>query len=165
MIKTLAIIILLFSLPPNAALELKEVRELFYKATESRKVAEEFREKMTVANEQLPVFLGYKAMAEMLMANYSFNPINKISYFNKGKDLLEKSVKLAPKSAELRFLRFSIQTNAPSFLLYKSSIEEDKKVILQYLQTATSDVDLDKRMREYLLESTYCSEQEKKSIK
>ena len=53
------------------------------------------------------------------------NPIEKLIYFNKGKELLEDAINQDPKSVELKFLRYSIQQNLPKFLLYHDNIEKD----------------------------------------
>ncbi len=57
------------------------------------------------------LFAGYKACATMMMANYAFSPLRKLSYFSKGKNLLEKSIIIQKENIELRFLRFMIQTD------------------------------------------------------
>ena len=53
---------------------------------------------------------------------------------------------------ELRFLRFAIQTNVPSFLNYDSNIEEDKNFLL-VKTPGLSDVALKKMISDYLLQS------------
>ena len=86
----------------------------------------------------------------MIMAKHVFNPFSKLSYFNKGKLILEKAIQAEGKNVELRFLRYSIQTNVPAFLGYKSNLKNDynflkqaipgikdsvlKKIITSYLQ-------------------------------
>ncbi len=78
-----------------------------------------------------PLFLGYKAGANMIMAKHVRNPISKISWFNKGKKMLEAAIKADMKDVELRCLRFGIQSNVPSFLNYKEDINLDRKFILK----------------------------------
>ena len=77
-----------------------------------------------------PLFLGYKASATMMMARYVSNPFSKLSYFNKGKKMLEKAVSAEKNNIELRSLRFLVQSNVPSFLGYKSDIDADKLFII-----------------------------------
>lgn len=69
----------------------------------------------------------------MMMANHVFNPYSKLSYFKKGKDLLEKAIKADKTNVELRFLRLSAQTKSPSFLGYDDHIAVDKKFLKQSL--------------------------------
>src|SRR5690606_31497226 len=54
----------------------------------------------------------------------------KLSYFNKGKKMLESAIAANKESVELRFLRFMVQANAPIFLNYTANIETDKAFIL-----------------------------------
>ncbi|HEY5367973.1 MAG TPA: hypothetical protein VIJ75_03195 [Hanamia sp.] len=77
-----------------------------------------------------PLFLGYIGCATMMMAKHVFSPFSKMSYFKKGKVMLENAIKADDKNFELRFLRFTAQTNMPSFLGYHDNIETDKKFIL-----------------------------------
>lgn len=83
------------------------------------------------------------------MANHVFNPVTKLRYFNNGKSILENAIAKAPANTELRYLRLTIQLNAPSFLGYNKMIEADK-MFLQKNVTATEDADLKKMITDYL---------------
>lgn len=67
----------------------------------------------------------------MMMAKHVVNPFAKLSYFKKGKNMLEKAIEADSENVELRFLRYAAQTNAPSFLGYDDHIAGDKKFLLQ----------------------------------
>lgn len=69
----------------------------------------------------------------MLMAKYVFNPFSKFSYFKKGKNMLEKAVHADKNNIELRFLRYTIQTNIPAFLGYNDDLETDRLFLKQSL--------------------------------
>lgn len=99
----------------------------------------------------------------MMAAKYTLNPISKMNSFKKGKSLLEAAVKQDPAHLEIRFLRFSIQTNLPSFLGYDAHIQEDKRFLLKQV-AATEDKDLKNKVIQYLSSSKYCTEEEKKNI-
>ena len=91
-------------------------------------------------------------MACLLMAKNSFNPIKKWNYFSKGKLLLESAINDNNMSIELRFLRFSAQLNAPTFLNYSSNVKEDKKMIIKSFSLLT-DTDLKVKIVNFLLEN------------
>ncbi|WP_099371356.1 hypothetical protein [Sphingobacterium sp. 1.A.5] len=76
-----------------------------------------------------PINLGYLGGLQTIWANHVFNPINKLKTFKEGKNNIEKAIKLDPEKVELRFIRLSIQKNAPSFLGYNSNINSDKEFI------------------------------------
>lgn len=65
-----------------------------------------------------------------MMAKYVSNPFRKLSYFKGGKQLLEKCVSADTENAEIRYLRLTVQSNAPSFLGYNQSITVDKQFLL-----------------------------------
>ena len=106
---------------------------------------------------------GYKACATMMMANYVFNPFRKLSYFSKGKSLLEKSIAADKENIELRFLRFSIQNNIPSFLGYKGSINTDKIFLMNRL-FILKDVQLKQMIISFLKKSDYVTSLEKQKL-
>lgn len=73
--------------------------------------------------------LAYLGALETIWAKYVNNPFSKLSTFKKGKGKIEAAVKKAPNNLEIRYLRLSVQKNAPSFLGYKSNINEDTEFI------------------------------------
>jgi hypothetical protein len=133
MISLVFLLVFSFSSPhPSPPVTLPEIRSMYIKATEDEKTCKELIALLKPFNEvNNPLFSGYKAGATMIMARHSINPITKLSWFNKGKRMLETAIKADNKNVELRCLRFGIQSNIPSFLGYKHDIPDDKKFILQ----------------------------------
>ena len=86
----------------------------------------------------------------MLMAKHVINPFSKLSYFKKGKLMLENAIKADYTNVELRFLRYTIQTNVPGFLNYTSEKNLDRTFIAQSLPKL-KDQDLKKIISEFLL--------------
>jgi hypothetical protein len=93
-----------------------------------------------------PVLIGYKGANEMIQAKYTWNPIEKWTRFNKGKALLQLAVSRDNTNLETRFLRFSIQSNIPSFLSYKAQMDTDKRFII--MSTPHS---IDRRLKEIII--------------
>lgn len=109
--------------------------------------------------------LAYYAAAEMTSAQYKINPASKISAFNSGKKILETAVKKDPANIEIRYIRFTIQSNAPSFLGYNKAVKEDRSYILNNLQDLKSkDIELFSHICAYFLTQVKLNEQEKKAI-
>lgn len=139
-----------------------KIRDLYYKASVDKDDAETFYKTIHSAL-KLDKYLiaGYQGMSHMIKANFAFNPYNKLSYFIKGKNLLDEAISSDSKNIELRFLRFSVQTNAPAFLGYSGKINEDKKeIMLAYHQL--TDEDLKTRIKKFMNESSSVSKAEKK---
>lgn len=64
-----------------------------------------------------------------LMAKYSSNPYSKLKYFNQGYAGLNKMVVADPSNVELRYHRYMIERNAPSFLIDTDHTKRDLQVI------------------------------------
>ncbi len=111
---------------------LPQIRSMYIKANDNEKTCKELIALLKPYDESNnPLFYGYKAGANMIMAKHTINPISKMSWFTKGKKMLETAINADKKDVELRCLRFGIQSNIPSFLSYKQDIYIDKKFILQ----------------------------------
>jgi hypothetical protein len=106
---------------------ISDVRSLFEQAAEQKSSCIKLIKLLEPYNEiNYPVLTGYKACGIMMMAKHVPNPFSKLSYFRRGKRMLEKVIAVNDEVVELRFLRYSIQTNTPSFLGYNDHISEDK---------------------------------------
>lgn len=155
---------LLFYVLATAQPQLLQMRENCYKASVDSKEADRFYKSFEGMAAPTPVQNGYKAIAELMICNHAYNPYKKMSYFSKGKNTLESAIKTDPSSPELRFLRYSVQTNDPSFLGYNKNVEEDRSIIIRALQKKQVDEDLHRRIENFLLESPKTSPAEKQNI-
>lgn len=113
------------------SISLSEVRMLFQKSATEQASCKKMIDILKPYNETNNISLaGYKACAKMMMAKYAINPINKLANFSQGKKLLEKCIAINKENVELRFLRFTIQCNAPIFLGYNTCIKQDKLFLI-----------------------------------
>lgn len=135
---------------PTFGYDMVALRNQLYHAHQDRAVAAdfiaEFENKNTGNN---PLLTGYKAMAYMLWANYSWNPVHKFAYFKKGRKILDEAIKMDKQNVELRYLRYAIQTNVPPFLGYTENRNEDRQLMVTALEHI-QDPDLKHRIRKYL---------------
>ncbi|MGJ1410769.1 hypothetical protein ACR78Z_13945 [Sphingobacterium thalpophilum] len=81
----------------------------------------------------------YCAAYEILLAKHMGNPFKKISQFKEGKRHLEELIDENPEHIEARFIRWSVQVHAPSFLGYKDNILEDKNFLIKNLHKLPSE--------------------------
>ena len=84
------------------------------------------------------VYLAYLGGLQTIWANHTINPISKLRTFNKGKKNIEMAVEMASDDIEIRFIRLSVQKNAPTFLGYHQQIEVDEAFIKKHKQDITS---------------------------
>ena len=144
---------------------INEIRMLYEKAANDEKACIQLIDLLTPYNEiNNPLLFGYKAVATMLMAKHVFFPFTKLSYFNKGKKMLGKSIEADAKNVELRFLRFTMETNVPSILGYTADIKNDKNFILN-LYPGIKDPLLKNFMLPVLQKSDHISANEKRLLK
>lgn len=147
--------------------EILLLRKLFEDSAISSSSATNFYEQTRkITPQSTSTLIGFKAMSELMMCNHVFSPLSKLSYFNSGKKLLETAIQKDPKNIELRFFRFSTQSNVPALLNYSSNINEDKLILMNYLKINNSitDKDLYQRIKTYMLKSSYCSSSEKQQL-
>jgi len=144
--------------------KVETVRTLFYEASVNKSAAAKFQKALSVVDKNSsPVLLCYKGVAEMMQAKHVLSPFNKLAKFKNGKSMIEESISRDPDDLELRFLRFSIQSNLPAFLNYDSQIPGDKKKLINGY-SRIKDVELRRRVVEYLSTSKYCTVDELKKI-
>ncbi len=120
------------------AVKIDKVRDSFFSMNESTDGALNlyFRLKPLDLTEH-PVLLAYRGASSAASAGSVSGIQKKLKYFNSGKEELEKAVQLKPNDPEVRFLRLATQLNAPGFLGYNSSVEEDKKLIVGLISKST----------------------------
>jgi hypothetical protein len=129
LIAALVISIMCVALP-----DIVQVRAMYSRAPASEKNCKALLELLNpISEKQNPLLGGYKGCATMIMAKHAFNPFTKLSYFNKGKKILEQAVATDTSNVELRYLRFTIQTNSPTFLGYNGMLAADRSFLLRKL--------------------------------
>jgi len=145
--------------------EVATLRKLYYEAAENKTAVKKLSALLAKVNDNSDaILIGYRGATEMMEAKYAFNPVTKLSRFNKGKNYLEKAIKKEPKQVELRFIRFSIQTNLPSFLGYNDHIKIDKDALINSV-VKIDDKQLKNNIIDYLIISKQCNQEEIKKLK
>ncbi len=136
--KILAILLVFLSTTAEDVISLEEIRSSYKICNESKEKAEQFFELTNKALQNKgAIYKGYHGAALALKASYSWNPFNKLSYFNKGKKMIDEAIQLEPDNIELRMIRLSIQSNAPKIAGYYQNIEEDKKFMLENIENVS----------------------------
>ena len=146
----MSFLLLLSSLYPANEPSVGSIRLKFHNSTSSEGICKALIMQLEPYNERNnPLLLGYRAGATMIMAKHSLNPFSKLSYFKKGKAMLERAIQAENNNVELRFLRYTIQTNVPSFLGYSSELVKDRS-FLQQSVSGLRDPELKKIITSYL---------------
>lgn len=163
--KFLVLLLLFTGLNPGSEPKVTELRALYFRSATDKAAADKLLALVSATKEKaLPVLICYKGVAELMQAKYGMNPVAKLRRFKTGKMWIEKALKEDPDHGEMRFLRFSIQTNLPAFLGYNEQIDVDKKFLLSKVNDF-KDLDLKQRTLKYLSASKYCSTEEQARMK
>lgn len=139
-IRILLFFLMISSQVSGQELNLLKIRKEYSSAVNDKDICENnlnlLRSKAKATTEK-----GYLAVYEMVYAKHMGNPFKKLGQFKKGKNLLESLIGQEPNNVELRFIRWSVQTHAPSILNYSADIKEDKKFMINNLYSLqNSDV-------------------------
>lgn len=158
----LVLFLMNFSTPLfSNVIPLQDIRKWYIEALQSEKNADVALEKIDniiLTNQNNAQLIGYKGAIMGIKAKHAFNPVSKIGYLNQSKDYLSSAIKLDPKNAEIRFLRFSMEHYIPSWLGYSTHLSEDKKVIIANLTKADEKVKL--VISKFLKECGRCTQEE-----
>jgi hypothetical protein len=155
----------LFSIS-KANVNLELARKEFKNAVYNDKLTNQLCQVLISSKQQDALTQAYIAYFTALKAKHVSNPYAKIEYVRNFDRAIKKAVELAPDNLEIRFLRFSVQDNLPSYLGFSKELEVDKKIIVQQLHrnsTRISDA-FKQDMKAVLLSSKSLSVSEKKLI-
>lgn len=125
--KTMLLILVFFTGFGNGHdnLDLEVVRQNYRTAVSNKMLCHSMIESLKT-NDDKNVCLAYLGAYQTVWANHVLSPITKLSTFNEGKKNIELAIKKDPANLELRFIRLSVQKNAPSFLGYNKQKSEDE---------------------------------------
>jgi len=76
-----------------------------------------------------PLAQGFLAVAELMVADHAWNPVDKLSQFLDWQPELEAALAARPGDPDLAFLRLGVQTHAPALLNYFSEVDVDRRVV------------------------------------
>ncbi|PBQ30988.1 hypothetical protein CNR22_04120 [Sphingobacteriaceae bacterium] len=165
MLKLYLLLVLTFSVTVSP--DLKKIRALYSKMSQNEESANAFKDLVTNSqNVNLNLKQAYSAAVEMALAKYKYNPIAKLNAFNSGKNRLESIIKADSSIFEIRYIRFTIQQNIPSFLGYNNNLVKDRTFLINHLKLIKAeDPDLFSSVYAYLITRANLSEKENKTIR
>ena len=143
--KRLLVLLALLSAPPVAApvaassfylsttmslYDTPTLRRHYELAAADKQAGEKFYSLLHDYAGQEALVLGYKAASEAIRARDA-SMLSKLSYVQQAARTFEQAVALAPNNAEIRFLRFSVESNLPPFLGLSKHVDEDRAFLLE----------------------------------
>jgi len=108
----------------------------YYNALKSKSVTDLDKMILLIEKEKItPLNQAYKGTLVAKKAGFEKKAAAKIKLFKAGVVLLEAEISKSPKNVEYRFLRLTIQENAPKILKYNKNIKEDIAIITKGYST------------------------------
>ena len=105
------------------------LRRHYELAAADKTAGEKFYKLLADYQDKDALVLGYKAASEAIRARDA-SMFNKLTYVQDAARTFEQAVGLAPQNPEIRFLRFSVESNLPAFLGLSKHVDEDKEMLL-----------------------------------
>ncbi len=105
------------------------LRRHYEQAAADKAAGERFYQLLANYDQPNALVLGYKGAAQAIRARDA-SMFNKLTYVQDAARTFEQAVGLDPQNAEIRFLRFSVESNLPGFLGLSQHVEEDKAFLL-----------------------------------
>lgn len=124
--------------------------ERFFAAYKTKSV-ESLDEAIAYFNDNSDNHKAYVAALMMKKAGVVKGAAEKLNLFKEGKKMLEALIKKSPRNLEWRFLRLTVQENAPDILGYNDDVQEDTDLIYQNYGKAPAE--LQKVIKQYASKS------------
>lgn len=117
----------------SSSYDLATLRRHYEQAAADKAAGEKFYQLMSSyqGSEALP--LAYQAAAEAIRARDA-SMFNKLTYVQAAARTFDKAVAADASNPEIRFLRFSVESNVPAFLGLSPHVEEDRQFLLDALK-------------------------------
>ena len=140
--------------------EINKVRNTYKLAVEKSAKADELV-KITANYGNNATLMAYHGTGKALQAKHGWNPASRFALAKEAASLLNKAAATATQNLEVRFLRFSFESRAPSILGITSHTNEDKTWILSHLDKKHPIWDV---MKAFLKQCDLLSEAEKQGL-
>lgn len=144
--------------------ELDSLREAYFRATNANGVAQ-FKKISEARMKEGTVQQAYHGAALAMSAGYAEGIWTRMELFNSGKSLLEEAITQDATNPEIRFLRFSIQANIPSILMYSGNMDEDLNQICTSLTRLNKPTPFWKKAIQVMLDSEKTTTKQKVRLK
>ncbi len=159
----MSLFLLIFSFLLPSGKSINEIRSMYHASIYSAEQSKEIVSYFDNEPGKTPLEIAYEGASRMVRAKHLFFPTDKLATFQKGKILIEEAVKKEPSSAEIRYLRYSIQLESPGFLGYRQNLVEDRKFLIEQYKTI-QDAELKLRVKDFLIKEAKLSIEERKII-
>ncbi len=148
--------------------ELKQLRQKVVLALNSGKTTDSLYTALDKMPNKPPVYVAYLGILDGLKAKHSWNPYSKLKYLSTAEKVLKQAADADPHNIEIRFLRFSIEHNAPGFLGYNKNLVADRDEMIKQLDAhnyGTANKPLTIQLIKFLIDSKRCTPAETETLR
>lgn len=149
----------------DLTLDIAFVRQTYFQAKDSEAATRQLVEVLKEATIAEPLLWAYRGAAQALKAKFVFNPFSKLEMVQKAHQMMTEAVNADPTDIEIRFVRFTIQTNLPPFLNLSREIELDKQAVMQHWEQNTKETYVQETIIAFLIGSGRCTPEEVEWLK
>jgi hypothetical protein len=154
--------ILIFCCLQHAAAQntTRQVRQKLVVALNDKRLTDSLYQAFSNVSNRTAQQNAYLAATEALKAKQVWNPFSKMSYVSDAEKHLDTAVGQNTNHLEVRFIRFSIEHNVPSFLGYSKHLNNDRQELVKLIdgrQYPNADKDLAVTVIKFLLDSGRCT--------
>jgi hypothetical protein len=142
------------------------LRRHYEQAAADKSAGEKFYKLLADYQDRDALVLAYKGASEAIRARDA-SMFNKLTYVQDAAKTFEQAVTIDPRNPEIRFLRFSVESNLPAFLGLSKHVEEDKELLLNAALTHPKsgfDAEAFRTVRDFLVERGHVSEEEAQKL-
>ncbi|MFM9028236.1 MAG: hypothetical protein ACKOQ6_09585 [Bacteroidota bacterium] len=147
-----------------SACSIEDIRSRFAKAAEDEKTAAGLLETLKNCPQKSALITGYIGATEALMGKHAFMPTSKYSWCKKSETDFNSAVIKDSENLEIRYLRFAVESNLPSFLNMSKHVDEDKSKMIQLINSS-NDKTINRKVARLLLDSKMCTKPEEAQLK
>lgn len=141
MMKKTGLLALIFFLTAFADNNIVDKARIYYsKAADDKSACNKIIKELEENKNPSALLMAYLGGYKTIWANHVLSPIAKLKTFKEGKKLIDEAVERESNNIEIRFIRLSVQKNAPAFLGYKSHVEEDEEFIRKNRNAVNSEI-------------------------
>jgi len=130
--------------------KMSAVRLGFYDAVIDSKKVGALDNKINQFNYEPSLLTVYKGATYAIKAKNQWNPFSALRLLGKSIKTMDKAVERSPLNLEIRFIRFAVQKNIPSYLGYSDNVDEDKKYLIKNIDRFYNPK-LNKKIRDFIL--------------
>lgn len=136
------------------------LRRYYEQAAADKSAGEKFYKLLADYKDRDGLVLAYKGASEAIRARDA-SMFNKLTYVQDAAKTFEQAVGIDPRNPEIRFLRFSVESNLPPFLGLSKHVDEDKELLLTAALAHPNsgfDAEAFRTVRDFLVERGHVSE-------